>query len=815
MKMNTKQKHWITLALLGLLGLLGLNLNAEALVIGVDFNRPKVSINMRGPIHGIGRRWNHLEIVPNEGKLTWSGLKDQHGTPTEVALEVVGDLKVYAHGRSEHPLFKDYIFGEIDSWKLSGLTPGVEYILYFYTLDLGNEIIIKSRGKEAMFRADALDIDKGLAVTADATGTVRGEVLGGVLAGIMIATPEEVAAAKNRVMKAQEVATIGSPDGSVQVDLRTDVLDEFQYRIRLKDSVLVEWSRLGMLLEGAEFQDALKVVPDGKPVTVRDRYRLVHGSASEVDETAREARFRITNRAGNELGVVFRVYNRGVAFRYEVPTGGPVEILNELSSFQFSSESVFYAAKYSAVGRFTPAYEELILNGPGTECFLPLVARAPQGAVLVTEAGMDGTSHGFHIVREGWGWKTELPLQAENPADQPRGAVVQAGWASPWRVLMVGAHEGDLIGNTLVTTLSAPSKVGNSEWIDPGISSWGWWSDSSSPKKVDELKKFIDLSADMKWAYSLVDANWDRKEVPGLVAYAESRGVKLFYWYNSGGEHNSVTEQPRDLMVDREVRRKEMAWLREQGIVGIKVDFFNSDKVERIRQYIDILEDAADYELMVNFHGCTLPRGWERTYPHMLTVEAVSGGEVYKFARGGWEKQAPSHNVNVVFSRGVVGPMDYTPGNFSRTVRGEAGTAAVTAAHELALGVLFTTGLQHWCDSYAVYQSQPEAVKALMSAIPADWDETRFVAGELNRYVVLARRKGAVWFVAGINGSDEPIPVEVPVNELAGPGAGVALFADDETGNAIVRKSGTSLVLPAHGGFVAMVESRMNQKKQP
>ena len=207
-------------------------------------------------------------------------------------------------------------------------------------------------------------------------------------------------------------------------------------------------------------------------------------------------------------------------------------------------------------------------------------------------------------------------------------------WVMPWRVVILGRSLGTIVESTLVTDLSAPCAVKDTSWIKPGRASWSWLSDHDSPQDCTKLKAFVDLAAQMGWEYSLVDANWNIMKngtIHDLIAYARSKGVGLLLWYNSGGPHNSVTEQPRGTMDIRDVRRFEFERLKQWGIKGVKIDFFQSDKQDIMQLYLDILKDAADYQLMVYFHGCTLPRGWERTYPNLMTMEAVRGAECYSF----------------------------------------------------------------------------------------------------------------------------------------------------------------------------------------
>jgi hypothetical protein len=289
--------------------------------------------------------------------------------------------------------------------------------------------------------------------------------------------------------------------------------------------------------------------------------------------------------------------------------------------------------------------------------------------------------------------------------------------------------------------------------VKPGRATWSWWSDHTSPRRADAIKPFIDLAAKWGWEYSLVDANWNRMEqgkVEEVIEYAKQRGVGILLWYNSGGDHNDITEEPRDRLIDHQTRRAEFARIHALGVKGIKVDFFNSDKPWIMRHYLDILRDAADYELLVDFHGCTVPRGWQRSYPNLMSMEAVRGAEVY----GCCEEYAPNaiwQNTILPFTRNVVGSMDYTPVTFTN----QKIPHQTTFAHELALSVLFESGVQHFADAVRGYESLPDYAQAWLREVPVAWDETRFVDGYPGKLAVLARRKGEVWYLAGAEGAKQ------------------------------------------------------------
>ena len=387
-------------------------------------------------------------------------------------------------------------------------------------------------------------------------------------------------------------------------------------------------------------------------------------------------------------------------------------------------------------------------------------------------------------------------------------------WMTPWRIVAIADTAAKLVETDIVNDLAPPTKMTDTSWIRPGRASWSWWSKSDSPKNANDLKAFIDLSAEMTWEYSLIDANWDQMtagNIEQVLAHARERKVSPMLWYNSGGPHNDVTEAPRDRMHERQRRRAEFAKLQQWGVKGIKVDFWHSDKPDRIRQYREILEDAADFQITVNFHGCTIPRGWSREFPHLMTMEAVFGAEQYKF-RQPFTTRAAWHNTVVPFTRNVIGPMDYTPVTFT-DVRFPRTT---TNAHELAQSVVFESGIQHFADSVEAYRGLPAAAKELLRHVPAAWDEIHGLSGQPGESIVVARRYGRTWYVGGLN-ADAATSIKISLAFL-----GAGSWKMDSIGDGRVDRdlqSSTRRVtandslefsMRPRGGFIARIYADVN-----
>ena len=337
-------------------------------------------------------------------------------------------------------------------------------------------------------------------------------------------------------------------------------------------------------------------------------------------------------------------------------------------------------------------------------------------------------------------------------------------WATPWRVAIIGKNLNTIFQSNMVRHLSPENRLNDISWIKPGRASWSWLSDHDSPKDYSKLKKFVDLAVEMGWEYSLVDANWNVMKggnIKQLVDYANSKNIGILLWYNSGGPHNTVEEMVRDVMHIPEKRQAEFAKLQEWGVKGVKIDFFQSDKPGMMKLYKDILEDAAKYEIMVNFHGCTIPRGWSRTYPNLITMESVRGAECYTFAET-YPENAPYCNTILPVTRNVVGSMDYTPVIFSDMEMPHL----TSYGHELALSVLFETGWLHLADKVEAYQNLPEAPKNFLKNVPVVWDESIYITGWPGKEMVVARKKGDTWYVAGVNGENVSKQISIPFEFL-------------------------------------------------
>lgn len=550
--------------------------------------------------------------------------------------------------------------------------------------------------------------------------------------------------------------TIVSPDKNIKftIENRQGTLS---YYVLLQNDTVVRRSALGIVTDDDDFSSGLTYQSE-TPKKIDEVYTMIIGKRKSNRNEANELALTFMNNAKNKIQFAFRAYNDGVAFRYQfINVKKPVTVTKELSSFTIPTSGEAWLQSYG----WSPAYEnwhtfgsKIGGNAPDSSGWtFPALFHSNNQWLLISEAGLDEHFYASHLQQDcnDGEYKIRQPLAGEARKMYTVTATADQPFSTPWRVVMLGKSLGTIIESNLVYHLSPPNKLGDISWVKPGKSSWSWWSDHGSSRDYNALKKFVDLAVDMHWPYSLVDANWDIMKggtINDLVQYAHQKNIALTLWYNSGGPHNTVTERPRDIMSDPVRRKAEFKKLHDWGVKAVKVDFFESDKQGIIDLYLDILKDAAAEQVMVIFHGCTVPKGWSRTYPNLLSMEAVHGAEQY-----GWDTafamHAPALNIVQMCTRNVVGSMDYTPVTFSSYSCCPHNTSN---AYELALTVLFESGMEHLADSDSSYLHQTAETKQYLQTVPNTWDDTRFIDGYPGKLMVLARKKGTEWYIGAANG---------------------------------------------------------------
>ncbi|WP_171074661.1 glycoside hydrolase family 97 protein [Nonomuraea basaltis] len=565
-------------------------------------------------------------------------------------------------------------------------------------------------------------------------------------------------------------------DEDLEAAIALSPAGELTLELRRAGRVVVEPSRLGLRAAHEDLSAGLEFAGMSER-RVEESYRTVTGKRREHRYAAREWTLSFT-KGEHRLDLQVRIGGGGMAYRYVVPWAGPVTVMEEISEYVVprGARAVLLPYEngrcdYEEIHRHTTvAAAEPILYG------YPSLFQTGDAWMLITESNLDSGYAGSRLRFDGRAFRLDLPdpyVTAASPL------------VTPWRTTIVGDLAA-IVESDLVTSLAAPSKVEDTSWIRPGAAAWSWWSDGPSTRDLDAQKRWVGFAAAHGWPYVLADAGWNKEWMPELIAYARERGVGVWLW--SHWQH-----------VDTELEHREkLALWKEWGAAGVKIDFTESDGQDRMRWFDAILAATARLKLMVVFHGGTIPRGTERTWPQFMTAEAVKGAEWIKPKPGKQPLYPATHYLSLAFTRNVQGPMDFTPCTFT-------GVRAISAGFELALSVLFESGIQHFADAIEAYEARPEALR-LLSAVPAAWDETRLLSGDPADHILLARRSGEEWYVgAGVSG--EARRLTVPLGFLD-EGEWAAEIFRDAPGDRILAETVTvaggdklDLAVPPNGGF--------------
>ena len=556
----------------------------------------------------------------------------------------------------------------------------------------------------------------------------------------------------------------------------------------------------------------LKFKPIGK---VTANYQMLAGKKSTCTNEANEY---VAKLSGN-LQLVLRLYNDGAAFRYEL-SGLKGKLPKEQTAYMIpegtkrwmlqwtDSYEGFYpmstTGKIKPIGRMAGVVKSD--EGYNLRWGFPTLVEPQQGVfMLLSEANIERNQAAACLYTDGDLLRVTPDVNEVN---------LKGKWHSPWRIAIIG-DMNDLIQSTLVTDVSEPCKLSDTSWIKPGVVSWIYWAYNHGSNDYNIIKKYVDMAVTLKLPYVLIDAEWDQmqdgKTIEDAVAYANSKGIKPMIWYNSSVGWIDGAPTPKFRLNKPEDREKEFAWCEKIGVAGVKIDFFSGDCQRDMTYCIDLLECAARHHLLVNFHGATVPRGWQRTYPNLMSTEGVYGAEWYNNVPT-FTNVAASHNTTLPFTRNIIGPMDYTPCTFSDSQHPHI----TSDAHELALTVLYESALQHLADKPESYLAQPQQVQDFFGKLPTTWDETRYVSGYPGESVVLARRSGNTWYVAGINGTNDKKVLDVDLSFISGAKC-VQTFADADpteyqltgnkgwlitSGNQIPKQIATQ----PRGGFVLVIK---------
>ncbi len=567
-----------------------------------------------------------------------------------------------------------------------------------------------------------------------------------------------------------ESCTIKSPSHNISVTVWLTAAGSPVYSVSYSGSIVLKESKLGIVRSDEDFSTGMSLDSVSAVSPIAEEYTLLHGKRLKCSYTGEKRIFYLKSAHSKIMEIIFQVSNDGVAFRYYFPgkTDTALTIFKEATSYHFdtSTKAFLQPCADARMGwsYASPSYEEYYkMDIPvGTPSpnqagwVMPALFHSGNDWICITETAVDTNYCGSRLSRfsSHGEYSQQFPEPQECRDGEPVLPESTLPWYTPWRVIAVANNLGGLVESTLETDLANPAKYDVSSWLRPGIASWSWVILKDDSTVYNVQKEYIDFAASMNWRYCLIDALWDSQigyeKIGQLAGYAKTKNVKILLWYNSAGDWNTTPQTPRNKMLTHKSRCEEFQKLKDMGIGGIKVDFFGGDGQSMMKYYIDILKDAAGYGLAVNFHGCTFPRGWYRTYPNLVSMEAVRGEEYVTFGQYFADNQ-PSHCAVLPFTRNLFDPMDFTPVNFSGIPNIKRRT---TDGFEIALSVILTSGIQHIAETPAGMAAQPDFVREYMKTLPETWDDVKFIDGYPGKFVVLARRKGNLWYIAGINGGD-------------------------------------------------------------
>jgi len=539
--------------------------------------------------------------------------------------------------------------------------------------------------------------------------------------------------------------TVLSPDGTVTGKVLKSADGRFFYTVSKNGETVLHASKLGMVTDKGDFSAGLSLVEDSvKKEEINETYDLIAGSKAKGSNHCNEVSFHVKNSSGAELTIILRVYDDGVAYRYAMESTGSVSVQKETGDVVFPDDTVTWS--------FTPGvnYEETfqkrklsVLKGAKANISTPLLAsvKGDKYWVMMTEGSVFNEENpycaSYFSTESG-----EKNLRWVFGNKQTTSVKMPASFHTPWRIAIVTDNLNDLVTSDIVTDVNPASKVKDTSWIKPGKIAWSWWSSAGDfPIEFGTQKDYIDFAAENGWEYVCLDYGWvlwdDYKaKVEELCDYAEKKGIGLFLWYgvNNVG-HTAAGAYPKYSLLDKETIEREIKWASEVGVKGIKVDYYESDNQDTMQQMYWCADCAAQNQIMVIFHGCTLPNGEHRTYPNILSYEAVFGEEYHKWG----ENPNAANCLTYLFTRNIVGGMDFTPTAMRVNSNG------ATTGFQLAETVVFENPIPMYAQS--IYNYQGYGALAFLNDVATTWDETKLLDGYPGTYNAVARRHGDDWYL--------------------------------------------------------------------
>lgn len=619
----------------------------------------------------------------------------------------------------------------------------------------------------------------------------------------------------------KEIIQFENQNKSIKVVLNFDAHQTPYYQVFNNDKKVLDSSQLGILREDGNFFKNMTILNIPTVKTIEDSYEMFQGKQKNISYSANQYTVQLKNETGLLMDIIFQLSDDGVAFRYHFPeTSKDIKkITEEKTTYNFNQDTKAWLQPMSKAktgwSETNPSYEENYLMD------IPVNSKSPIGEgwvypalfqtndtwALISEAGLHEKYCGTRLKYNDdlKALQVTFPQQEEIFPEGELNPESELPWYTPWRIIAIGSLN-KITESTLGTDLADKAIDMDTSFIKGGLSSWSWVLLKDDFTTFETSIRFIDYASEMNWPYCLIDADWDTKigydKMKKLADYAATKNVKVLVWYNSSGSWNITPYHPKSKLLTPEDRKKEFTKLNEMGIAGVKIDFFGGDGQSMIAYYHAILKDAAEHKLLVNFHGATLPRGWQRTYPHLLTVEAIKGEEFITFVQENADL-APSHCTMLPFTRNVFDPMDFTPMVLDTipTI-----TKRTTAGFDLALPVLFLSGIQHIAEIPEGMAKQPAFVINYLKTIPTNWDTSKFVTGFPGKDVIIARQKNNTWYISGINGENIEKEIEIDLSFI-GQKDGF-IISENEYGfvkEPISTASTMKVKMKPYGGFVMKI----------
>ena len=595
---------------------------------------------------------------------------------------------------------------------------------------------------------------------------------------------------------------VSSPNGSLVVTV-SDAEGKLSYTATLDGKQMLAPSALGLQTSLGDLTKELSIV-NSQLSTVANSYSMRGTKASKVDYKANALTINLQNKDGVKFSILFQVSDNDIAYRYQMPRQTirrreykRVRILSEVSGFNFPEGTTTFISPQ--IGPETgweqtkPSYEEGYSNDApmdkasqyGHGYIFPALFHLPTGWALVSETGVTSGYCGSHLsdYQAGSGYTVAYPDKGENNGFGTDFAAIPLPGETPWRTITLGSTLKPILETTISYDVVEPRYQASTDY-KPGRYTWSWLIGQDNSINYDDQVRFIDLASAMGFEYCLVDNWWDqnigRERIAELSKYAQSKGVHLLMWYNSNGFWNDAPQTPRNCMNTAIAREKEMSWLESIGVKGIKVDFFGGDKQQTMQLYEDILSDANRHGLQVVFHGCTVPRGWERMYPNFVASEAVLASENLFFGEGATISEGFDLTLHP-FCRNATASMDWggiIMNKFMSTDNKSRHSRKTTDIFELASGITMQTSVQCVAMQPNNLQELPQFEMDFLRELPTTWVETRFIDGYPGKYVVMARKAtNGKWYIAGLNAQKEPLTLTLDLKDY---GQMTNLLVDDK-----------------------------------